>query len=122
MKIQYVNLYVSELERSMAFFRDSLGVEVQYSDAKFGYASLNAGPIRMGLAQVDSEDKDQRALVGRQTGIGFATADLGRTHQELAGKGIHFPMKPAKQPWGAMMAMFEDPDGNVFYLDELPKD
>ncbi len=28
-------------------------------------------------------------------------------------------MKPAKQPWGAVMAMFEDPDGNVFYLDEL---
>ena len=28
-------------------------------------------------------------------------------------------MEPAKQPWGAVMALFEDPDGNVFYLDEL---
>lgn len=26
---------------------------------------------------------------------------------------------PAKQPWGRHIAMLEDPDGNVFYLDQL---
>jgi predicted enzyme related to lactoylglutathione lyase len=28
-------------------------------------------------------------------------------------------MAPTKQPWGGFMAMFVDPDGNVFYLDQL---
>jgi len=28
-------------------------------------------------------------------------------------------MKPSKQPWGGFMAMFADPDGNTFYLDEI---
>ena len=28
-------------------------------------------------------------------------------------------MPPTQQPWGGFMAMFTDPDGNVFYLDQL---
>jgi len=35
-------------------------------------------------------------------------------------KGVRFTMEPEKQPWGGFMGMFADPDGNVFYLDELP--
>ena len=38
---------------------------------------------------------------------------------ELAAKGVTFTMAPEKQPWGGFMAMFADPDGNVFYLDEV---
>jgi uncharacterized glyoxalase superfamily protein PhnB len=29
-------------------------------------------------------------------------------------------MTPQKQPWGGYMAMFADPDGNIFYLDTVP--
>jgi predicted enzyme related to lactoylglutathione lyase len=29
-------------------------------------------------------------------------------------------MGPGKMPWGGYMAMFMDPDGNEFYLDQLP--
>ena len=28
-------------------------------------------------------------------------------------------MPPERQPWGGFMAMFRDPDGNTFYLDQL---
>jgi predicted enzyme related to lactoylglutathione lyase len=28
-------------------------------------------------------------------------------------------MPPTDQPWGGFMATFADPDGNVFYLDQL---
>ncbi|MDJ0788689.1 MAG: VOC family protein [Myxococcota bacterium] len=118
LRLDYVNLYVGDLERSLAFFRDTLGLAVQYEDRGHGYASLEAGPIRMGLAQVDLQDEKLRGLVGRQTGIGFAVDDLTACHGAWVAKGVHFSMEPARQPWGAVMAMFEDPDGNVFYLDE----
>ena len=121
MKLLYVNVYVTNLERSVQFFEKTLGLELQFKDAGFGYASLDAGPIRMGLAQIDAEDEPSRALVGRQTGVGFAVPDLEATHSELASRGVEFTMTPAKQPWGAKMAMFADPDANVFYLDELDK-
>lgn len=28
-------------------------------------------------------------------------------------------MPPSKQPWGGYMALFADPDGNIFYLDSV---
>jgi catechol 2,3-dioxygenase-like lactoylglutathione lyase family enzyme len=118
-KIAYANVYVTDLARSIEFFENTLGMDLQHSDPQFGYASFDAGPIRMGVAQIDSADADQRRLAGRQTGLGFAVADLKARHAELATLGVVFSMEPSKQPWGGFMAMFEDPDGNTFYLDEI---
>lgn len=117
--LSYVNLYVSDLARSVEFFEKTLGLELQFSDPSFGYASFAAGPVRMGLAQVDGGDESNRGLVGRQTGFGFAVPDLVAAHEELSARGVSFTMKPEKQPWGGFMGLFEDPDGNVFYLDEI---
>ena len=32
---------------------------------------------------------------------------------------VRFTMPPSKQPWGGYMALFADPDGNIFYLDSV---
>lgn len=119
MKIAYANVYVTNLARSTEFFQSTLGLDLQHADPEFGYASFDAGPIRMGIAQIDPADSEQGKLVGRQTGLGFAVDDLNTHHAHLASRGVVFSMAPSKQPWGGFMAMFEDPDGNVFYLDEI---
>ena len=120
-RIAYVNVYVSDVKRSVEFFRDVIGLSIEHDDGSFGYASFDVSPIRMGVAQVDMGDGEQARLVGRQTGVGFAVADPNTAHAELERKGVSFSMAPSKQPWGGFMAMFRDPDGNVFYLDELPE-
>ena len=117
--LSYVNLYVSNLARSVEFFEKTVGLELQFSDESFSYASFDAGPVRMGLAQVDVDDEANRGLVGRQTGFGFMVPDLTAAHDELSARGVSFTMKPEKQLWGGFMGLFEDPDGNVFYLDEI---
>jgi predicted enzyme related to lactoylglutathione lyase len=95
------------------------GLGLQFAQSDFGYASFDAGPVRLGLAQIDAEDEEQSELTVRQTGFGFAVGDLTAAHAELEGRGVSFTMKPSKQPWGGFMAMFADPDGNTFYLDEI---
>lgn len=116
MQIAYVNLFVSDLARALAFYQGTLGLGLLHAAPEHGYASLDAGPIRLGLAVAGPE---QRELVGRHTGIGFAVSDLEEEHARLAGLGVIFPMPPARQPWGGFMALAEDPDGNVFYLDQV---
>jgi predicted enzyme related to lactoylglutathione lyase len=115
-QIAYVNVFVTDLERAIAFYRDTLGLELAHSDAAHGYASFEAGPVSLGLALPGD---GQRDLVGRHTGVGFAVADLEAEHARLAGLGVAFPMAPARQPWGGFMALVADPDGNVYYLDEV---
>ena len=116
MEIAYVNVNVSNLSRAVEFYRDTLGLALGFSDEEHGYASFSAGPISLGLAV---GEEDQRELLGRHTGVGFNTADLEADHKRLAEQGVVFTMEPTRQPWGGFMALFADPDGNVFYLDEI---
>lgn len=116
MKIAYVNLFVSDLQRAVDFYQGKLGLKLENSSPEHGYASLSAGPIRLGLAV---PGPDQQDLVGRHTGVGFDVADLEAEHARLAAQGVPFPMPPERQPWGGFMALAEDPDGNVLYLDEI---
>ncbi len=116
MEIAYVNVNVSHLSRAVEFYRDTLGLALAFSDEDHGYASFSAGPISLGLAVVG---EDQAEFVGRHTGVGFNTADLEAEHKRLAELGVVFTMEPSRQPWGGFMALFADPDGKVFYLDEI---
>ena len=116
MEIAYVNVHVSSLFRAVEFYRDTLGLALGFSDEGHGYASFSAGPISLGLAVVG---EDQSEFLGRHTGIGFSTADLGTEHERLSQLGVEFTMPPTRQPWGGFMALMANPDGNVFYLDEI---
>ncbi len=113
-KLAYVNVFVTDLQRSVAFFESTLGLEVKMQSQDFGYASFATEHVGFALAQ--TEDK---SLTGRHTGVGFAVTDLPSMHEGLVAKGVTFTMQPEKQPWGGFMAMFQDPDGNIYYLDEM---
>ena len=112
--LSYVNISVSDLDRSVAFFKDTLGLPLNFAEAGFGYASFGTKPASFGMAQTDDATQ-----YGRHTGVGFMVDDLDAAHAELAEKGVEFVQPPTKQPWGGYMALFEDPDGNVFYLDQI---
>ena len=116
MEIGYVNVHVSQLARAVEFYRDTLGLTLAFADEDHGYASFSAGPISLGLAVVD---EDQPELLGAHTGVGFNVADLEAEHARLSELGVVFTMPPSRQPWGGFMALMADPDGNVFYLDEI---
>ncbi|MGH0034671.1 MAG: serine hydrolase [Myxococcota bacterium] len=116
MKIAYVNVFVSDLDRALGFYAGALGLPLDQKAPEHGYASLSAGPVRLGLAVAGA---DQQELVGRHTGIGLDVADLAAEHARLSERGVAFPMPPSRQPWGGFMALCCDPDGNVLYLDEV---
>jgi lactoylglutathione lyase len=116
MQIAYVNIFVTDLEESIAFYRDRLGLALQFSSPEHGYASFSAGAVRLGLSLPGEDSAD---LVGRHTGIGLEVADLEAEYARLAGLGVHFAMPPTRQPWGGFMALISDADGNVFYLDQV---
>ncbi|MEQ9003573.1 MAG: VOC family protein [Pseudomonadales bacterium] len=116
MRIAYVNVFVTDLDRATGFFRDRLGLELQFSAPEHGYASFAAGPVRLGVAVPGDAEA---ALVGRHTGMGFDVDDLEAEHARLVTQGVQFTMPPTRQPWGGFMALMQDPDGNVFYLDQV---
>lgn len=116
MRISYVNVFVEDLDRAVRFYQGSLGLDLEFSSPEHGYASFLTGGLRLGVAVPGA---DQKALIGRHTGVGFAVADLTAEHARLCSLGVGFAMPPTRQPWGGFMALFADLDDNVFYLDEV---
>jgi len=113
----YSNFFISDFDRSLTFFRDQLGLKVIQADEAFGYASFDTGAAYIAFAKVDMTEQPE--LVGRHTGIGLAAEDINLAYEQLLAAGVEFEMPPTKQPWGGVLALFKDPDGNVFYLDQL---
>jgi predicted enzyme related to lactoylglutathione lyase len=116
--VWYVNVFVSDLERAIDFYEKKLGLELRHAAREHGYAAFTAGPVGLGLAQVE-QGAPEAGLVGRHTGVGLGVPDLASAYEQLRGRGVRFTQPPEKQPWGGFMAMLADPDGNVFYLDQL---
>lgn len=116
MQISYVNVFVSDLTHATEFYRDKLGLHLQFSSEEYGFASFSAGSIRLGIAL---PGPDHAQLIGRHTGIGLEVTDLEAEYTRLSGLGVRFTMPPTKQPWGGFMALFSDADGNIFYLDQV---
>ena len=116
MEIAYVNVFVSDLAKAADFYEHVLGLEKKFGDPEHGYASFAAGPVALGLAVPGDAQRD---MIGHHTGVGFSVADLEAEHARLAAAGVHFTEPPERYPWGGFMALFADPDGNVYYLDEV---
>jgi predicted enzyme related to lactoylglutathione lyase len=119
LRLWYANVFVTDLKRAVEFYQKTLGLPLQLQEEQFGYASFAPEGIRLGVARVDANDPESQPLVGRHTGIGWGVADLNAAYAHLKAKGVRFTMVPTPQPWGGFMATFADPDGNVFYLDQL---
>lgn len=115
MQLSYVNVFVLDLDHAIVFYRDTLGLQLQFSSPEHGYASFAAGGVRIGIAVPGPE---QAELVGRHTGVGLEVADLEAEHARLSALGVRFAMPPTQQPWGGFMSLVADLDGNVFYLDQ----
>jgi len=113
-RIGYVIVGVKALEPAIAFYRDVMGFEFQYSEPEMHWAAFKVGGMTFNLAEGAEE---VHGTGDRNTGIGFFVPDLDAAHAELSAKGVRFTMGPGKMPWGGSMAMFVDPDGNEFYLN-----
>ncbi len=114
--VGYVNVGVRDFKKGLTFYRDVLGLPVRIADEAFSYASFDTGAVPFAIA---AGGEDKGGSEDRHTGIGFCVPDVDAAYRDLAAKGVRFTMTPSKQPWGGYMAMFADPDGNIFYLDTV---
>ena len=112
-KVNVVYLYVTDMERSAAFYRDLLGIplegdehwqEATIGGTRFalhhtheGMGELSAGTIHLNLEVADVDDAAERL---RATGV-----DVEETMRE---------------DWGAALR-FCDPDGYELYLFQPPR-
>jgi catechol 2,3-dioxygenase-like lactoylglutathione lyase family enzyme len=120
-KLDQVNVIVSDMTRSLAFYR-LLGVEVPDGGQTDGrHQHANAGSVEVDL-DFDSQEfakvwnqgwKGRSDLAGRVV-VGFSVserAEVDRLYYRLTAAGHRGLQPPWDAFWGARYAVVEDPDG-----------
>jgi len=110
-----VAVVVSSANASAKWWTENLGFE-SYNLGGTGHAILVAPP---GERFVLHLCEGYAPLEPGDTGIAFVTDDLDALATKMTRGGVSFPVPPRKEKWGTM-AKFADPDGNIFWLMEVP--
>ena len=149
MEVEWMNhtgFVVSDMERSLEFYRDLLGLKeernqilegefiselVGYPDARLHIIYLGSGDLRHSVELIQYLNPvgtpaamPERHQVG-SSHLGVIVDDLDAFYAELSSRGVRFVSPPAIRP-GAVYPMaskgcyMQDPDGNWLELLERP--
>ena len=119
-------LAVSDFARSLAFYRDVLGLEVEalYDDPP--YATLTAAGARLSLAEEGHPAEDRPGVTmaapydasRANVVIVLEVADALAVYAELEGRGARFLAAPYEPPWGGRRFFCVDPDGYLVEIEQ----
>jgi catechol 2,3-dioxygenase-like lactoylglutathione lyase family enzyme len=116
-KVGFVRIFVSSVQRSLPFYTDTLGMQIDYTDGK-NWAQFKSGEdYSLAIEAVEPEHEEQGSkLVGRFTGVTLMVDSIEEAYSRLSAQGVKFQGPPEKQHWGGTLAHIKDPDGNVLTL------
>ena len=122
-RLDYVILYVEDLERSIAFYRDVIGFSLKLRGD--GYAELATENVKFGLF----ERSKLPELIGRGASRGgpqgevlVLVEDVDAEAKRLRSAGAEILAGPVDRPWGHRSLHVLDPDGLVVELaQEIPR-
>ncbi len=110
-----VTLYVTDMERAIDFYTETLGLELAYRGGP-SWAVVRA-PDGFGVGLHQTMEGAEAGKSGSTT-LGFRVkGDLADVVEELRSKGVTF-VTDITEETAVPLAYFEDPDGNVMYVVE----
>jgi catechol 2,3-dioxygenase-like lactoylglutathione lyase family enzyme len=114
------------VERSLAFYSDALGFELEavYDDPP--YATLTLAGTRLSLAEEGHPAEDRPGVELRAPVDGsraaallvVEVADARAEHTRLAERGVRFLAEPYEPPWGGCRFFCLDPDGYLVEIEQ----
>ena len=104
MKLTYLIKFVGDMDRAVAFHRDTLGLTLKFASPH--WSEFETGETTLALHP--SSEKNPPGA----TELGFSVPDLQKFFETMSAKGVHFSMPPTKQDYGGMLARFVDSEGS----------
>jgi catechol 2,3-dioxygenase-like lactoylglutathione lyase family enzyme len=107
---------VRDLDAALDFYTQKLGLELRRRDGN--WAELGPGEPMGKVALYVPRNEDRQP--GGVSGVVLSCDSMYDLHRRLVDEGVVFKVKPQMQPWGGLMAVFLDQDGNELIVLEHP--
>jgi catechol 2,3-dioxygenase-like lactoylglutathione lyase family enzyme len=122
---------VDDPELALAFYRDTLGLELRNDVARGDFRWITVGaPSQTGVGIVltnylngSPADNDTLAGLiakGALNGVHFHSDDLDASFEKVRAVGGEIVQEPTDQPWGTRDFAVRDPSGNLIRIDQPP--
>jgi catechol 2,3-dioxygenase-like lactoylglutathione lyase family enzyme len=124
-------IQVHDPDLALAFYRDTLGLEVRNDVARDSFRWITVGSsTQPGVAIVltnylngGPDDNDVIAALiakGALNGVHFQTDDLDGAFEKVRAAGAEIVQEPTVQFWGVRDFAVRDPSGNLVRIDQPP--
>ena len=131
--LQYCHVTVNDLDESLAFYSDALGLEVRndVASGRFRWVTLGSksqpdveivlSEPHAGRSQADGDALQELLIKGVMPMIVFRSDDLDATFEKVRAFGAEVLQEPIEQSWGPRDCAVRDPSGNMVRISQAPK-
>jgi lactoylglutathione lyase len=118
MRVNYAIVFVSDMKRSVAFYRDVIGLPLKFESSHWTEFVSEGAILALHAAEgaASEPDNPQQVPAGRCR-PGLSVPNLDEFHQRMIEKGVPC-VQPPKAVFGARIAQYADPDGLVISVSE----
>lgn len=122
---------VHDPDLALAFYRDTLGLELRNDVAKGDFRWITVGAasqpdvaiVLTNYLNGSPADGDAVAALvakGALNGVHFHSDDLDATFEKVDAADAEIVQEPTDQPWGTRDFAVRDPSGNLVRIDQPP--
>ncbi len=119
-QVDYVMVAVSDMPRSVKFYKDTLGLPLKYETKE--WTEFQTGKTTLALhsgGKSSQGGNSSSEMIAETCSVGFTVPDIEKSFRDLQSKGARFVMPPtAREGEGIKLAIFLDPDGLPISLSE----
>jgi predicted enzyme related to lactoylglutathione lyase len=137
-KVNCLEIPISDMEKSIAFYEKVLGLEKTYEHPVWTSFDIEGTSLAIAVSGTKGKNKDaeicrsctpcvlryasgKEQLTRKPSAISviyLSVKDLDEQYHELKEKGVEFINEPQDQAWGGRTAVMLDPDQNILVLSE----
>ena len=118
MRINYAIVFVSDMKRSVTFYRDVIGLPLKFETSHWTEFATEGSTLALHLSdEPNPRTAEPTAEPAGRCRTGFSVPDLDQFHARMIENKVPCP-QPPKEVFGARIAQYVDPDGMLFSVSE----
>jgi catechol 2,3-dioxygenase-like lactoylglutathione lyase family enzyme len=130
LSLQYTHITVNDVEESIAFYRDALGLDVIMDVSNGGHRWLTFGTESQpglgivlsdphaGRSQADGDALQELLAKGVLPNIVFTSDDVDAAFERVRATGAEVLQEPIDPGYGTKDCAFRDPSGNMVRISQ----
>src|SRR5262245_6484112 len=110
MRVSYAIVFVSDMKRSVAFYRDVIGLPLKFDSPEWSEFATDGATFALHRSDHPAMPRDGSESPAGQCRPGLSVRDLDAFHLRMVEHNVVCTQQP-KDLFGARIAQYLDPDG-----------